>query len=360
MNEREYLVALYSYIPFGPARMKLLIEYFGSAKKSWLTSKNELLEIGLNLQRIEDFINYRESFDSETYFKRLKKLNIDFITINDTDYPVNLSQISDAPYVLYIKGRINPNDINAVAIVGSRKMTSYGKEVTEKFVTELASLGVVIVSGLARGIDTSAHKSALTVRGRTIAVLGCGLNQVYPPENTQLANEIVDSGGAVISEYPLEYPAYRTNFASRNRIISGLSRAVLVIEGQQKSGTLLTASHAASQGRTVFAMPGQITSPMSWAPLFLIKNGATMVTSVSDILEDLDLQLKVDREEVEKILPTSEEEVKLLEILENEPFHLDEIVRISTLKVSDVSARLTVMELKGLVKNLGGGIYKKI
>lgn len=360
MTERQSLVALYSYIPFGPARIKLLVDYFGGAKGAWKATNKKLLEVGLKSGRVEDFIKYREEFDYKRYFSQLKKLKIDFITIGDSSYPVNLIDLDNAPPVLYIKGKISVNDANAVAIVGSRKMTSYGREVAEQFTGELAGLGVTIISGLARGIDTVAHRTSLDVGGRTIAVLGCGLDIVYPLENTGLAKRIIEKGGAVLSEYPLGYPALRTNFASRNRIISGLSKAVIVIEGEKKSGTLLTASAAAEQGRPVFAVPGQITSPTSGAPHFLIQNGAKMTTSVKDVLDELDLQLKVDKEQMEKVMPATQEEGKLIEILEREPLHLDQIAVISEFDVSDVSARLTIMELKGLVKNLGGGVYKKV
>ena len=358
MSDREYLVAVSSFIPFGPARIKLLLSYFGSAKKIWQAEKSKLIKLGLGEQRTADFVKYREELNCKKYFAKLEKLSIGCFTFSDKAYPPNLKDLPNAPIVLYIKGKLKVSDINAVAIVGSRKMTAYGREVTGKFSSELASFGVTVVSGLARGIDTEAHQAALSVGGRTIAVLGCGLDLVYPPENTQLASEIVHSG-ALLSEYPLGYPAIPLNFASRNRIISGLAKAVLVIEGAEKSGTLLTASHAAEQGRTVFAVPGQITSPLSGAPLFLIKNGAKMATSTKDILEELDIQIKVDREVVEKILPASPEEEKILAILENENLHLDEIARISSLATSIISARLTMMELKGLVKSLGGGIYKK-
>ncbi len=224
---------------------------------------------------------------------------------------------------------------------------------------ELGNLGITIISGLARGIDSAVHRGCLSVGGKTVAVLGNGLDTVYPLENTGLAVEIIKKGGAIISEYALGYPALPINFAVRNRIVSGLSDAVIVIEGAEKSGTLLTAAHAAEQGKTVFAVPGQITSPLSAAPLFLLKNGAKMATGTKDILDELDLQIKVDKEKIENIVPGSPQEAKLLEILENEPLHLDELVRISGGKTPEISARLTIMEMKGLVRNLGKGIYKK-
>ncbi len=294
MTEKESLVALCSYLAFGPARLKLLISFFGSAKKVWMANGKKLLEIGLGQKRVFNFLSFRERFDEKDYFNRLNKLSISYLTINDRNYPENLKDLSYAPFVLFVKGKIKKTDSKAIAIVGSRKMTSYGESVCERFSRELADYGLTIVSGLARGIDTVSHKAALAAGGRTIAVLGCGLDTIYPPENYKLAQEI-SRYGALISEYPLGYPVMPENFASRNRIISGLSRAVLVVEGAQKSGTLLTASHAADQGRVVFAIPGQITSPMSSAPLSLIKNGAVMALSSQDILEELNLEGKIDR-----------------------------------------------------------------
>jgi len=359
MTEREYLVALSSYLYFGPARIKLLIDYFGSAKSAYKAEQKSLISIGLKVERVADFIRYRNEFELKSYIDRLKKLKINFLTIKDADYPHNLVDLDSAPPVLYIKGNLEPSDSNSVAIVGTRKMTFYGKEVTEKFTKELSNLGITIVSGLALGVDACAHKACLDEGGRTIAVLASGLDIITPGSNTALAKRIVEGRGALVSEYPLGHPPLRTNFASRNRIISGLSRAVLVIEGAQQSGTLLTASAAAEQGRPVFAVPGQITSPMSAAPLFLIESGAKMATNVMDILEELNMEFSVNHEMMENIMPQTKEERSLSTIITNEPVHLDEIVRISGLNVSDISARLTIMELKGLVKNLGGGIYKR-
>jgi len=360
MTDSKYLVALYSFSYFGPARTRLLLSYFGSAEKVWCAKKNDLIEVGLGVKVVESFDEYRQKFDFEKYFKNLKRLSVDFVTFEDAKYPQNLEGLEDAPCVLYFLGELKESDVNAVAIVGSRKMTSYGREVAFKFASELASMGIAIVTGLALGVDAEAHRATLAVGGRAVAVLASGLDIITPTSNRKLGYEIVRKGGVIFSEYPLGFPPHKTNFASRNRIISGLSKAVVVIEGLQKSGTLLTASHAADQGRTVFAIPGQITSPMSQAPLFLLKNGAKMATSVSDILDELDMQLKLDKRVVEKVMPQDDIEKKLVEILENEPLHLDEIVRISGLKAAEVSGKLIVMELKGLVKNIGGGIYKKL
>ena len=359
MTESQYLTAVYAFSYFGPARVKLLLSYFKKAKNIWKSLTGELVEIGLPERRVLEFDNFRKEFGIEDYFRRLKKLNIKIVTILDKDYPKNLKGLTGAPPVLYYKGVFDGFDVNSVAIVGSRKMTSYGREVTERFSSELANFGITIISGLARGVDTFAHRACLAVGGKTIAVLGNGLDSIYPPENTELAKAIIKSKGAIISEYPLGYPALPINFASRNRIISGLSSAVIVIEGAEKSGTLLTASHAAEQGKTVFAVPGQITSPLSAAPLYLLKNGAKMATETKDILDELDMQVKVDKDKIRRVAPDSPFEASLLEFLENEPLHLDELVRISGRKTSDISARLTIMEMKGMVKNLGGGMYRK-
>ena len=223
MTERQALVALYSYIYFGPARTKLLIDYFGSAQKSWAASEKKLLDIGLKNERVKDFVKYKTTFDTKAYFEKLKRLNIDFIIYDDSDFPKNLRDLSNAPLVLYKKGNLSENSENAVAVVGTRKMTSYGREVTQQFTQELASMGITIISGLARGVDTMAHRATLDAGGQTIAVLACGLDQVYPLENTQLAKKILEKDGALLSEYPLKHPALRANFASRNRILRALS-----------------------------------------------------------------------------------------------------------------------------------------
>jgi len=360
MNESKYLTAIYSFSYFGPARIKLLLSYFKTAKKIWLSKSKELIEIGLSQKKVLEFDEYRKNFDIPEYFEKLKKLKINVVTILDKNYPVNLRGLTGAPSVLYFKGTLKTADTNSVAIVGSRKMTSYGREVAEKFAGELASFGVTIISGLARGIDTAAHKGALSVSGRTIAVLGNGLDTIYPPENTKLADEIIKNGGAIVSEYPLGYPALPVNFAIRNRIVSGMSSCVIVVEGAVKSGTLLTATHAAEQGKTVFAIPGQITSPLSAAPHYLLKNGARIATSARDILEEMDMQVKVDTERIERVLPSTKDEAILIEFLTNEPMHLDELVRISGCETAEISARLTIMEMKGMVRNLGKGMYQKV
>jgi DNA processing protein len=286
MNEKQYLVLLSSFVPFGTVRLNLLLDYFKSAKNVWLAPKEKLLLVGLKEGFVEKFLSYKKNLNEKEYFFRLKKLGVSYVTRQENLYPENLEEIEDAPYTLYFKGRLKRKE-TAVAIVGTRKMTTYGEEVAKEFASKLAKKGITIVSGLARGVDSAAHKAALEVKGRTIAVLPCGLTRVYPSENEYLAREIVTKGGALVSEYPLDFPITRENFRQRNRIISGLVEIVVVVEGEKKSGTLITASAAANQGRTVFAVPGQITSILSQAPHFLIQNGARIAFGVDDILEEL-------------------------------------------------------------------------
>ncbi len=291
MNEREYLICVSTYVPLGPVRLSLLKSYFGSARKIWQANYSDLRQTGLSERLTSGLIKHRNRFNPEAYFARLKQNNITVLTQADFQYPANLLDLADAPALLYVKGKIKKADSKAIAVVGSRKMTVYGQAVTIKFCSDLVEKGITIVSGLARGVDTVAHETTLRSGGRTLAVLGCGLDRIYPPENGLLANKICQNG-ALISEYPLGYPPAPVNFAARNRIISGLAKGVLVVEGAARSGTLLTASHAAEQGRTVFAVPGQIFSPLSEAPFFLIKSGAKMVTQTNDILEELDFGRK--------------------------------------------------------------------
>ncbi|HLE48466.1 MAG TPA: DNA-processing protein DprA [Patescibacteria group bacterium] len=360
MVDKDYLILLSTFINFGPARIKLLTGYFKGAKNVWSASKKDLSDVGLRKSLADNFLQHRNKLDPDLFFSNLKKKQINIVVQSGELYPANLKGLDDAPVVLYYKGILSKNDVNSVAIVGARKMTSYGREVTSKFALELAAMGIPIVSGLAFGVDVEAHRSAVSIGGRCIAVLASGVDTITPRSNEWLGRKIIEERGVILSEYPPGTVPQRNFFPYRNRIISGIARVVIVVEGLEKSGTLHTASHAASQGKTVFAVPGQITSPTSGAPHFLLKNGAKMATCVKDILDDMDLQVKVDRDAVAKIMPDSEDEVKILKFLEVEPLFLDELVRISGVDVKIISAKLTMMEMKGLVKNLGGGKYKKV
>jgi len=357
MSDKEYLIFLSTFPSFGPVRTKLLLSYFETSENVWKASEKQLKEIGIKDVLRQKFIEHRTKFDGENYIQKLQKLEIKTITIFDESYPENLKGISDAPYVLYVKGTLEKRDVRAVGVVGSRKMSSYGKDTCEILVRDLVHSGLTIVSGFARGIDTTAHTIALHNGGRTIAVMAGGLDQIYPPENMHMVKQVIEHG-AFVSEYPLGYPYLPASFPHRNRIISGLSKGVLIVEGQKKSGTIWTATHATNQNRTVFAIPGPITSFSSELPNALIKDGAIMVLSSEDITSELGVDASPILQDT--LFPDDPIELEIVECLKLEPLHLDELARISSISISEISGKLTVMELKGIVKHLGGGIYKKV
>lgn len=291
--------------------------------------------------------------------KRTQKLGFKVITQDDSVYPELLKNIHDPPEHLYVKGEIKTEDSLAFAVVGTRKFTNYGREAVEYLVPQLVAAGLTIVSGMARGIDAFAHQTAISAGGRTIAVLGSGINVVYPPENQELYEKI-SKNGAVISEYPLDFEPTNYSFPVRNRIISGMSLGTLVIEAGETSGALITAREALEQGREVFALPGSIFSPVSVGCLELIKSGAKLVRTAQDILEELNLEVKAKKLKARKVLPKSDEEKILLELLQEGPKHIDDLVRKSGLSVSTVSSVLSLMEIKGMVKNMGKMEYREV
>lgn len=362
MNERYYWLAFSAFPGIGPVRFKLLLDWFSSAKKAWQASRKDLLKINLGEKLTEKFDQFRRNFSVEGYAKKLKEKEVNFLILTDEKYPKLLREISDPPFVLYIKGkRVKGEgdkwDISkSIAVVGTRKITNYGREVTRLLVAQLVNAGLTIISGLAIGVDGAAHEAAIEANGRTIAVLGCGVDCCNPRTNQWLYNKIIQGNGAVLSEMPLSHFALPGLFPARNRIISGLSLGVLVIEGAGDSGALITARNAAEQGREVFAVPGPITSAYSTAPAELIKKGAKLVTNAGDILEELNIKLKVESAKL-KVRGTPEEE-KILEILEEE-LHFDEVVRKSGMETSRVGSLLSLMEIKGMVRSLGGGVFRR-
>jgi DNA processing protein len=290
--------------------------------------------------------------------ERLEQIGANALTWVNDDYPERLREVDDAPPVLYTLGEFLTSDSWAIAVVGTRRATHYGREVTARLASELAEAGITIISGLARGVDTEAHKVALEGGGRTVAVLGSGVDVLYPPENRGLVRRIVDEGrGAVVSEFPLGTKPDAINFPGRNRIISGLSLGVLVVEAGERSGALITVTFALNQGRDVFAVPGPITSRMSDGPNNLLKQGAKCVTSARDILEELHMDMVTEHVEAVRSLPSDPTERMLLEYLQESTQHIDELTNRSGLPASTVSAILTMMELKGMVRHLGGMQY---
>jgi DNA processing protein len=278
----------------GTVTFNYLLKYFKTLKAFWHTSDEQIRKLKIDTKTRESIISFRQKVEPKVYLEAVYERGIKVVSVVDRDYPANLRQISDAPPVLYYKGSLLPKDDLAIAIVGARYATVYGRQVTEKLAYELVSNGLTIVSGLARGIDSIAHRSALEAGGRTIAVLGNGLDLIYPPENKSLADQIVQNG-ALVSEFPLGFPSMPSNFPARNRIIAGLSLGVVVTEAAIDSGSLITAGQAAEQGREVFAVPGPITSKMSAGTNNLIKEGVHPTTEAADILEILDIRRKENR-----------------------------------------------------------------
>jgi DNA processing protein len=282
--------------------------------------------------------------------------HIEILTWDDKLYPTRLKEIDQPPPVLYLRGELTTEDSWAVAVVGTRRVSAYGRQVAEEVASFLATNGVTVISGLARGVDAIAHQSALKAGGRTIAVLGCGVDRIYPPENAQLAEKIM-TGGALVSDYAPGTPPDAANFPPRNRIISGLSTATVIVEAGETSGALITAQFAVDQGREVFAVPGNIYAPQSKGTNRLIAQGAHPMLSVRDLLDVLNLTRVTEQRFVRKVLPADETESKLMSVLTHEPLHMDEIRNQTGLPIERVSATLVMMELKGMVRQVGGMNY---
>lgn len=363
MEHLKYWIALNHFPKFGPIRFKKLIKYF-SSKDSGLAnafkaSFNELIKAGIENNIAEEFIATRAEINPDKIIARLEEENIKVITINNENYPKLLAEIYNPPPLLYYKGEIDLKDEFILAVVGTRKYTNYGKQVTEHIVKDLAANNLTIVSGLALGIDALAHLATLEVNGKTIAVLGSGLDKqsLYPSQNRYLADRIIRSNGVIISEFPPGTPPLRHNFPQRNRIISGLSLGTLVTEAGEKSGALITANFALEQNREVFTVPGNIYSPASQGPNKLIKLGAKPVTSAEDIIETLNLTQATSYINNKKIIPESDEEKKIISYLSYEPLHVDELARQTGLDTATTNSTLTIMEMKGMIRNLGGMQY---
>ncbi len=361
-----YFVALAEVDGLGPVRLPLLLKYFGSARKTWEASEEQLKDLGMPKDVLKQFVRRKSETHPEIHLKQLAQMGVHVVTALDEEYPPLLKQISDRPSVLYVKGKILPEDQKAIAVVGTRKPTPYGREVTERLVSELSRYQVTIVSGLARGIDSVAHRAALNEGGRTIAVMATGIDQIYPPENRELA-ELILQRGALVSEFCPGYVAVPGNFPARNRIISGMSLGVVVTEGAAKSGTKITADHALNQGREVFAVPGPITSPMSEGPVELLKMGAKAVTGAEDILSEIlnskfetRNNIQIQNSKLKTPIFENELEEKIYHLLENGQMQVDDLVRSAKSSSAEVGAALTMLEVRGLVKHLGGMVYCRV
>ncbi len=364
LDELAHWVAFSRFPGIGPVRFKLLLDFFkDDVAAAWRADSTSLAEAGLDAKTIDKLIAYRKTASPQQELELLEKKRIQVITWRDSNYPPLLRKIEYAPPVLYIYGSFTEDDRHfTLGVVGTRKMSSYGRQVTEQFSTELAQGKITIVSGLALGVDTVAHTAAMDAGGRTLAVLACGLDTIYPSENYNLAKRIVETGqGSLITTFPLGVKPESGNFPARNHIISALSLGVLVTEAPLKSGSLITASSAINQGREVFAVPGSIFSHASSGANKLIQDGAHPVTSTRDILEALNIHVIPSDEEtrthVKTIAPDSPEERALLKYLTLEACHIDELTRQSELEANIVASTLVVMELKGMVKHVGSMHY---
>lgn len=353
----EYILALSSNYNIGSKSIFKLIKIFDDLSVLWKSP--EILNKIISKDSIfAEIVKTIKTIDIDHIKANLTKLNINYITYFDKSYPTILKEISDPPAILYYKGKLPKNSDLCFGVVGSRKYTSYGKNATCDIVSGLSKSGLIIVSGLALGIDAIAHKKTLDVGGKTLAVLGCGLDMIYPSSNVGLANQIIQSGGAIISEYPPKIPPYKSNFVLRNRIIAGLSLGILVVEAAKKSGTLLTARAAMDYNREVFAVPGSIYSYASEGANNLIKYGASPAMSYLDILSQLNIQQLSSEKRMQEILPDNKfEKIILDNMIGSDGIHIDKLSKICDFNISDISSHLTLMEMKGKVRNLGGNIY---
>jgi len=357
-DQRPYWVGFHRVPYIGPHRIGKLIGHFGGLDRAWRASTRDLSAV-LDQRAIESLVSTRATLDLDTEMELLARDGIDVITIPESRYPRLLAQIPAPPPVIYMRGTLVPEDDVAVAIVGTRRFTAYGREVTSRLASELAEMGVTIVSGLARGIDGFAHQAALRAGGRTIAVLGSGVNVIYPYEHRGLAEEIVERG-ALLSDYPPDRKPDAPNFPARNRIISGLSLGVVVTEAPNRSGALITTDFAADQGREVFIVPGSILSPASEGCNRLLREGARPVASAADILEDLRLGQRSTQVPKQQVLPLDDDERRLLALLTADPQHIDEVAAGANLPIARASALLFTMELNNLVRNAGAQHYTRL
>lgn len=340
----------------GAVRVRKLKSHFGSLKQAWTASEFDLAAAGLDAKSVAALAHTRRSVTPEAEVDRLAGVGATALTLDDAGYPPLLREVADPPPVLFVKGSLTQADAWAIGVVGTRRATVYGREVTDLLASDLARNGITIVSGLARGIDAAAHAAAIKAGGRTIAVLGCGVDVVYPPENRKLAEQVVERG-ALISDYPIGTPPDALNFPPRNRIISGLSLGVVVVEADERSGALITTEFAAEQGRDVFAVPGNIFNRTSRGTNKLIQQGAKVVLDAQSVLEELNLSMVADRVEVQAVVPENDTEKSILARLSHEPTQVDELVRTLDLPTAMVASALALMELKGMVRQASGTSY---
>jgi DNA processing protein len=354
------LLALHLAPGLGPRLTAALLERFGSATAALRATPQQLAEVPhIGTKLANDLYQAFQRVEVDAELERLARHGVQLLSLGAPAYPATLATIYDPPHLLYVRGSLLPRDANAVALVGSRHCTTYGRKVTERLAAGLARAGLTVISGLARGIDGVAHRAALDAGGRTLAVLAGGLARIYPPEHADLA-EAVAGAGALLSEASMDMEPMAGMFPARNRLISGLARAVVVIEAAQRSGALITATHAAEQGREVFAVPGNVDSSASAGALELLRKGARLVRSADDILEELDGTAPlVPLEPVAAPSELTESERRAWDCLSGQGRHMDEITRELGLPVMEVSKALMTLEMKKLVRRLPGNRFER-
>lgn len=361
----------------GPRKATQLLERFGSAESVFHATRGELESLRLRAESIESILKREFHEKAVEELEKVRALGGDVLILDDGSYPYLLREIADPPITLYVKGDWQACfDAPCVGVVGSRKCSTYGENASEMLARDLAANGVCVVSGLARGIDTAAHRGAIRGKGKTVAVLGTGIDQVYPKENARLVEEIIQSGGAIVSQFPLETPPLKDNFPYRNRIISGLSLGILIIEASERSGSLITARLAAEQNREVMAVPGNITSKNSFGTNYLIKSGAKLVQQWQDVVTELPAEIsarilppKLDETQTEEtagkqpeLVPASlsDNERRIWSLLSaDEPVHIDDLLDASGLSFGDLNTALLSLDMKDLVRALPGKTYAR-
>jgi DNA processing protein len=367
MTNTEACLTLNLISGIGPVRVRRLLERFGSAPAILAAKASDLSNVsGVGAETAGLISKWEETIDLSRELRRIDELGLSVLTWEDELYPPLLKQIYTPPLVLYVLGEVTEKDRHGIAIVGSRRATHYGLSAAKKISYTLAHAGMTVVSGLARGIDTAAHEAAVAAGGRTIAVTGCGLGTVYPPENLGLVNKIVETGsGAIVSEFPVDFPPEKRSFPMRNRIVAGWSHGICVIEAPGRSGSLITANQAMEMGRSVYAVPGQIDRPTSHGSNRLIQAGAKLVMDGNDILDDLDTLFPTQPhgptlEEVPSQFALSEDEKAVIEAVGTAESLIDEIAERSGLSISTVSSTLLLLQMKRAVKQLPGNYYVRL
>lgn len=355
-EKRKYWLGFNLTPGIGPIRIQLLLKKFGDVRRAWTASRQELRDAGLRVKEVDALLHTRSSIDLDKSLDDVISCGFQILCLEDDAYPQRLREITYPPPLLYIWGQLRSEDRWGVAVVGTRKPTAYGRAVAHDVATALAVSGVCVISGLARGIDSIAHQSVLQAGGRTIAVLGSGLDELYPPEHRNLAERIAKSG-AVITDYPLGTRPEAKNFPPRNRIISGLSSAVVVVEAGQRSGALITADFASEQGRDVFAVPGSIRSRASKGTNALIQSGARPMLTPDEVLEALNMDVVARQEIIQGLLVEDETERLILDQLGGEPVHIDDLCQACPIPVASIASALAMLELKGYARQVGGMQY---